>query len=158
MAYMRFVSRRPPVQHKRIGGRPPAQEPIKRIVKRLDDIFSLFIRLRDADNKGVVRCITCNRATNWKHNTDCGHYVSRAIYSTRWDEKNCAGQCKPCNGFKEGEKEKFGEEINKRYGAGTKEMLKIKKNNKFKLERFTLQFLIAEYQNKVLRLRDEKGI
>lgn len=131
---------------------------IPSLVDKLDDVFSLFIRLRDADKNGVVKCVTCGRFTDWKHNTDCGHFVGRGKYPTRWDEKNCAGQCKSCNGFEEGKKYQFGLAINEKYGAGTAERLEIKSKNHFKLESFNLKFLIAFYQNKVLQLKDEKGL
>ena len=39
----------------------------KSIVKRLDTIFSLFIRLREADNE-MVECFTCGKVSHYKKN------------------------------------------------------------------------------------------
>jgi hypothetical protein len=36
-----------------------------------------------------------------------GHFMSRANYSTRWDEDNCQVQCMGCNVFKQGEQYKY---------------------------------------------------
>ena len=64
----------------------------KNIVKRLDTVFSLYIRLREADNE-MVECFTCGKISHYKKNMQCGHFQSRSSYSTRWDPNNCQVQC-----------------------------------------------------------------
>ena len=62
----------------------------QRVVKRLDDITSKYIRERDAK---CVQCQTTENLTN-------GHVFSRRSYSTRWDiskDGNCHTQCWGCN-------------------------------------------------------------
>lgn len=61
-----------------------------KLVKKLDDIVSLIIRLR---NKHCVVCGTGEKLNN-------GHVFSREAYSTRWDisyDGNCHTQCNGCN-------------------------------------------------------------
>ena len=58
----------------------------QRVVKRLDDVTSKYIRERDAK---CVQCQTTENLTN-------GHVFSRRSYSTRWDiskDGNCHTQC-----------------------------------------------------------------
>jgi len=59
----------------------------KRLVKKLDSVFSAYIRARDKS------CIVCGSTENLQ----CGHLFSRTNYSTRWDEDNAAAQCRSCN-------------------------------------------------------------
>lgn len=57
------------------------------LVRRVDNIFSKYIRLRDGF------CFTCGTP----HNLTCGHYISRIHMATRFDEDNCHAQCISCN-------------------------------------------------------------
>ena len=59
----------------------------KKLVERLDKVFSLYIRRRDE------RCVCCGTDKNLQ----CGHLFSRNSYSTRWNEKNAYCQCASCN-------------------------------------------------------------
>ena len=58
-----------------------------KIVKKLDSIFSQYIRQRNVIGDGA-KCFTCGKIDHWKH-LQCGHFQSRRFYSTRWDETNC---------------------------------------------------------------------
>jgi len=64
----------------------------KQLVKKLDTIFSLFIRLRDKAIYGGA-CVIC-RKRPIEH---CFHWITRGSYSTRWDERNSCGSCAGCN-------------------------------------------------------------
>jgi hypothetical protein len=44
---------------------------------KLDDIFSLYIRLRDATDEGYVQCFTCGKVTYFQKGMQCGHFESR---------------------------------------------------------------------------------
>lgn len=59
----------------------------KKLVVKLDKVFSEFIRNRD---KKCVVCHKTDRLTN-------GHLITRAKYSVRWSELNCSCQCSGCN-------------------------------------------------------------
>lgn len=71
-------------------------EPVKILVDDLDIIFSQLIRLKEADEHGMVKCFTCDDVKHWKQ-IQCGHFVSRAHMPTRFSEKNCRPECKKCN-------------------------------------------------------------
>ena len=78
-----------------------------KIVKKLDIIFSQYIRLKYADKRGMVKCWTCGREYFWK-NIQNGHFQSRRSYATRWEEDNCRPQCLKCNMFDQGRQYEFG--------------------------------------------------
>ena len=77
------------------------------IVKKLDKVFSIWIRSKDADHTGQVDCYTCGVSKDWKYEIDAGHFQSRGKYATRWHEDNVKPQCKRCNGFRGGEQYQF---------------------------------------------------
>ena len=56
---------------------------------KADRYFSLYVRQRDADENGNVRCCTCRAPHQWKY-LDAGHFQSRGHGATRYDEKNTA--------------------------------------------------------------------
>lgn len=77
-------------------------------IATLDKHFSIFIRTRDSkffDGKAFV-CPSCDQIKPYEQ-ADCGHYVGRQHYATRWEPKNCMTQCRFCNRFNEGEKGQF---------------------------------------------------
>ena len=76
-----------------------------KLVKKLDTVFSQYIRLKDSVND-IAECITCNKQDHWKK-LQAGHFQSRKHYSTRWDEDNVKVQCSACNVFRYGEQYKF---------------------------------------------------
>lgn len=65
----------------------PAKTRRKRLVAKLDEITSLYVRLRDKC------CVTCSSTARLQ----CGHLITRAHYAVRWDTGNCNAQCASCN-------------------------------------------------------------
>ena len=120
----------------------------KNLVKRLDSVFSLFIRLREADN-GMVKCFTCEKVSHYKKHMQCGHFQSRKNYSTRWDPINCQVQCYGCNVMQQGRQYQFGLNLDTKYGEGVAEKLLIKSKKTVKYSNEDLQELIIYYNNLV---------
>ena len=118
----------------------------KSIVKRLDTVFSLYIRLRYANNE-MVECYTCGKVSHFKKGMQCGHFQSRKSYATRWDLDNCKAQCYGCNVMKYGEQYKFGLKLDKEFGVGTAEKLLIKSKKIVKYSNDDLESLITYYNN-----------
>ena len=117
----------------------------KSIVKQLDTLFSQYIRLRKSKND-VSECYTCNKKDHWKK-LQCGHFMSRKHYATRWDETNCQVQCYACNVARYGEQFIFGNKLNQEYGTGTAEELSIKCRQIEKFSNNDLLEKIAHYKN-----------
>jgi len=125
---------------------------IPKLVKKLDEVFSIFIRRRSADSNGMVKCFTSGKIMHWKE-SQCGHFVSRRHYATRWDEVNCQVQSVGENVFNQGNAPQFAVNLDKMFGVGTAEGLVMKSKNKFKLDFFTLKYLIQQYTDKIEQLK-----
>lgn len=119
--------------------------------------FSKFIRLRDADERGLVKCATCGRFHFWKE-VDAGHFITRNKKSTKYDEKNVFPQCAHCNRFAGGKQYEMGLYIDKRYGPGTAESILIKSKQLCKRTRYDLQVLGNYYREEVKKLKKAKGL
>lgn len=78
-----------------------AKKPTRsKLIKKLDVIFSQYIRLSRSDKNGFCTCITCGKKGHWKNGgIQAGHFMSRKHYSTRWNEDNVHPQCVACNIF-----------------------------------------------------------
>ena len=68
--------------------------------KKLDEVFSKYIRLKYAMPNGMCQCISCGSFKHWKEIQN-GHYMSRRYMSTRFDEDNCRPQYEVPHSFSE---------------------------------------------------------
>lgn len=115
-----------------------------KLVKKLDTIFSQYIRRKNA-KKGMATCFTCGKVDEWKALQN-GHFQSRKHYSTRWDEINCQVQCPKCNIWNSGEQFLFANNLDTKYGKGTARRLHIKAQQTVKLADFEIEELIIKYK------------
>tara|TARA_R100001369_G_scaffold34762_2_gene59867 strand:- start:2415 stop:2804 length:390 start_codon:yes stop_codon:yes gene_type:complete len=116
-----------------------------KLVKKLDSIFSQYIRQKDADNN-MATCFTCDKVDDVK-SLQNGHFQSRKHYSTRWDEVNCQVQCPKCNVFNYGEQFVFGSKLDSKYGEGTARRLHIKAQKIVKLSDNDIEEMIKRYKD-----------
>ena len=123
----------------------------EKLVAKLDRIFSKYIRMRDADTDGNIRCCTCGKLVEWKR-SDCGHFHNRRHMAIRWDEQNCNAQCRKCNRFEEGEKDRYLEFMEFNYGQETLDRLALLKRIGRKWSVFELEAMIALYKDEVKKL------
>lgn len=72
-----------------------------KLKKKLDTVFSQYIRQKYADEDGMVKCYTCSTVKHWKEMQN-GHWIPRHNLATRFDENNCRVQCVACNMFQKG--------------------------------------------------------
>ncbi|WP_418458870.1 recombination protein NinG [Bacteroides sp.] len=124
---------------------------------RLDTVFAMFIRLRDAMPNGMFRCISCGRLLPFDQ-SDCGHYINRQHMATRFNEKNCNAQCRKCNRFDEGNIQGYRRGLIAKYGEPTVLMLEAMKNQINKISDFEYRTMIDYYRKEVKRLKKEKQI
>ena len=114
-----------------------------KLIKKLDKVFSLYIRLRYAKNE-IAQCFTCGKKDHYKR-LQCGHFQSRKHYSTRYDEINCQVQCVKCNVFRYGEQFVFGKNLDMEFGKGCSESLFYKAKETVKYSTSDLNELITKY-------------
>ena len=113
------------------------------LVKKLDTIFSIYIRRKDAINE-IAECITCGKKDHYKK-LQCGHFQSRSHYSTRWDINNVGVQCYGCNISRSGEQYKFSQYL----GDNLAQEMYIKSKQIVKFADVDLIDMIEYYTNKV---------
>lgn len=124
---------------------------------KLDKVFSLYIRLRDAMPGGYFRCISCGQIKPFEQ-ADCGHFVNRQHMSTRFDEMNCNAQCRKCNRFMEGNIQDYRKGLIRKYGEKAVILLEAKKHRTRKYTDFEYNELIKYYSALVEKLKKEKGL
>ena len=134
------------------------KEKITPLKTKLDNIFSLYIRLREATDEGLVQCFTCGNVNNYKVGMQNGHFMSRQFMATRYDEQNCQVQCVGCNMFKFGEQFKFSLALDYKYGKGTAEELLHKSRQINKMSSKDFEEKISYYKLIVEKLLKDKGL
>ncbi len=115
-------------------------------IKKLDDVFSRYIRLRDTRN-GWGRCISCGAPIRFE-TCDAGHYISRRHIATRWNEENVHAQCVECNRYRDGNIEHYRRALIRKYGVHHVAYLEQRKNAAAHLDDEMLDILIDYYQQK----------
>ncbi|MAN62518.1 MAG: hypothetical protein CMI60_11305 [Parvibaculum sp.] len=97
-------------------------------IKKLDKVFSKYVRKFHEDKYGLCTCITCGVQKPPKE-MHAGHFMSRGCYSTRWlhqpDEGmvNVLPQCPRCNLYDSNQNYKYGLALDAKYGKGTAEKI-----------------------------------
>ncbi|MHC4316373.1 MAG: recombination protein NinG [Planctomycetota bacterium] len=125
----------------------------KNLIKKLDAVFSEYIRRKYADKNGIVKCYTCNKKAYWKgEGMQNGHFISRASRILRWREDNCRVQCYACNVMRYGQNYIFGANLNKEYGYNKADELLIESKKIIRQTDQDLVDLINEYKQKVTNL------
>lgn len=109
---------------------------------KLWKIFSLYIRLRDADVKGNCRCISCGKIAKYTE-MDAGHFIPKskgnAIY---FEEDNVHAQCRYCNSYLHGNLYFYGKALEDKIG-------KKAIDNLFKLSKTIKKITENEYKKMI---------
>jgi len=119
--------------------------------KKLDTIFSIYIRLKYADEDLNVKCFTCDKVYHYKKIQN-GHFYSRGILSLRWDEQNCRPQCYGCNIAQKGNYIEYYKRLEKEIGKGGMDYLEYKRHQIKKMGKLDYQIYIDTYTQKVAEL------
>ncbi|MEY2867760.1 MAG: hypothetical protein RIR01_160 [Bacteroidota bacterium] len=115
---------------------------------KLDKVFSLYIRLRDADENGFCTCYTCGKVAHYKEMQN-GHFWSRTHLSTRFNENNCKVQCVGCNIFKKGNYIEYTKRLLKELGEEKFNELERLKNSTVKISKTEYEQMIEHYNQKI---------
>ena len=112
--------------------------------RRLDKVFSEWIRRKDCSAYGQAMCVSCGAVGHWR-SMQCGHFVSRVRLATRWNVENCAVQGARFNIFLRGNAVGYARWLEKRYGSDIFARLDEKSRQSVKFTRTDLQAMIERY-------------
>ena len=126
-------------------------------VKKLDKVFSAYIRLRDAMSNGCFRCISCGKIKRFEQG-DWGHYHSRIHMATRWEPDNCNMECRMCNRVSSDHLIGYRRNLIEKIGLDRVNRLEMMAHSQKHWMDFELQEKIDYFTKEVKRLSAEKGI
>lgn len=124
-------------------------------VKKLDLIFSRYIRLSYADKYGNTTCVTCGNVKPYQQHQN-GHYESRGHIPTRWAEDNCHVQCLACNLFKKGNYTEYAIYMINRYGADKLIDLRQRARSGVKISTQEIKEMTELYRGKIEKLKENR--
>lgn len=148
-------------EKKAVSGKETAHRAKRRekvdLAKRLDMVFSAYVRLRDAMYGGNTVCISCGRVLPFEQ-MQAGHYYSRRCMSTRWDADNVHSECSICNCHDSNHLKGYTVNLLSKIGEVRFNRLAELHNQERKWCDAELEDMIRHYTAEVRRLSNEKGI
>jgi hypothetical protein len=120
--------------------------------QRATIFFSEWVRRKDADYRGLVKCFTCDCVQHWKMMHD-GHFCKRSDTATFVDEINNNPQCPYCNIELKGNLEVYAKNLDKVYGLGTADKLKEKARTTVKMSDRDWSNIADIYRRKLINLK-----
>lgn len=154
---MPYYIKRYPKKKKDVEEKKPSRRGKPNLVKKLDRVYSLYIRLRDAMPSGYVRCISCGKIKSFE-DVDCGHFHSRTHMATRYDEENTWAECKFCNRFSSEHLIGYQANLIKKIGQQRFDFLNVKAHSSKHYMDYELESMIEHYTREVKKLSSLKGI
>lgn len=121
---------------------------LKSLKNKAWKVFSEYIRRRDADEGGTVRCYTCGALYFWKQ-IHAGHAIPGRRNAVLFDAEIVRPQCPRCNIFLGGRYEIFAAKLIRESGLEWFEKKLSGAREVVKLTRSDLEELILEYKQKL---------
>jgi len=112
--------------------------------------FSHYVRERDVAQWGV--CISCGRPITFD-SCQAGHFIpaNSCGRDLLFDERNVNAECKRCNGFDEMHLIGYAQNLDKRFGIGSSQLL-IQRYHEYKNGPVVRDWKRAEYEAKIYAL------
>ena len=114
------------------------------------NLFSEWVRRRDADNSGLVNCVTCGKLANWKNDgMQAGHFIAGRTLSLLFDDRNCHTQCYGCNVGRNGAQVEYFIYMEKRY---SREVIDELRQLKYQARKYGIgdyELLISDLERKI---------
>ena len=150
---MYYLKRKP---HKPKEGVKPKKPSTASLIKKLDRVFSEYVRLRDSKPFGYkyARCISCNQIKPVTQ-FDAGHFIGRTHMATRFDENNVWCECRACNRFSPDHMIYYQRNLVQKIGQDKVDLLIARGKQTKKYSPWELEILIRHYQEEINRMKKE---
>lgn len=129
----------------------------KKLSDKLTQTFNRYIRKRNADENGMVYCITSGKRFHYK-DLDAGHFITATKAILRWDERNVFPQSRYDNRSLSGRYKRYREVLVEVFGE---EFVANMEKEAFEVwipSENTLRKLLKTYTAKLKRVRVSKYI
>ena len=127
-----------------------------KLVQKLDQVFSVYIRLSVADKDWYITCPLCGTRVHWIKAQNM-HFITRSVYKYRRDEKNCHAGCMRCNVILHGNYIVYTRRMQRKYWEILVDEM-INDRQIWKIATAEIEAMIDHYQALVDELRAEKGL
>lgn len=127
-----------------------------KLVQKLDQVFSVYIRLLVADKDWMIVCPLCWARVHWTKAQNM-HFITRSVYKYRRDEKNCHAGCMRCNVILHGNYIVYTRRMQRKFGEVVVDAM-INDKQICKISTWELQEMIEKYQVLVNELKRTKGL
>lgn len=133
------------------------EKTLSQLIKELDTVFSLFIRLRDSNDQGTVICFVSGEKVYYKE-AQAAHWIPRANMVMRFCEQNVHACTKESNQYDPQHDDKYILKMLGFYGKNIVDDLIRRAQGLQKWTRPEIQEMIEDYSIKVANLRRIKGL
>jgi len=122
------------------------------LTRKLDWIFSEYIRRKYSDENWMITCISCEKVIHWKESHNC-HWLPRGKKQYRFDQDNCRPWCAWCNTFNQEKHIRvFTIKQIARLGAETVDIMNDNTKYVYRQGKTELRALIEEFTTKLNNL------
>jgi len=122
-------------------------ESVAILKKDADILFSRVVRLRAADERGMLSCFICSTPVHYAAAQNM-HYVHREDSSLRYHVKNCRPGCKKCNEYLDGNLKLYAEKLDAEE-KDLSEWLYLEGRQRYKFSREELKIAIGDYSREI---------
>ena len=129
----------------KVGERKPKKKSLVKYKKETWAEFSRYIRMKYADENGMVVCVTCGAVKHYR-DQQAGHFLDGRRNSVLFDERNVHPQCVKCNMFNGGAKVAYYDYMRGRYGQEVIDELKLLDKQERKFTVIELQEMAKRYK------------
>jgi hypothetical protein len=124
---------------------------LKSLKNKCWKLFSEYIRRRNADEGGTVRCVTCKTLLYWKE-AHAGHFVPGRTNSVLFHEEITNEQCPKCNLWLGGNYQAYTLYMLDKYGREKVDEFLQLKHQVRKYTTSELEEMIGKYKQKLSEL------
>lgn len=130
---------------------------LKTLKNKVWKVFSLYIRLRDTDDSGYGKCVTCETVEHYTK-LQAGHAVGGRTNAILFHEEIVHAQCVKCNVFMRGNYNKYALFMIDTYGREKFEHFLALKHAFKKFYEYELDDMYKYYKNRSEELKSAKLI